>query len=187
MCFREDDGKWQLCSCPNFLVLEDLPINGANSTPLDRLGYQPKCCGCIPLKMAAVFIFFVSLFWALCELHKVDKFVSNIFPEKNKTSHYFKLFYIMWTMLYLLVIGIFMLGILVNKYHLVNLYVWFSFAYVCVYFGSTATGIVMPVWKNGAIEKKQVNSIVFAVFWTCFYIYFLIVVNSYKLTLWLSY
>ncbi|KAG6463586.1 hypothetical protein O3G_MSEX013955 [Manduca sexta] len=135
MCFREDDGKWQLCSCPNFLVLEDLPINGANSTPLDRLGYQPKCCGCIPLKMAAVFIFFVSL----------------------------------------------------NKYHLVNLYVWFSFAYVCVYFGSTATGIVMPVWKNGAIEKKQVNSIVFAVFWTCFYIYFLIVVNSYKLTLWLSY
>ncbi|XP_004922094.2 uncharacterized protein LOC101740481 isoform X1 [Bombyx mori] len=173
-----------LCSCSPPVCYGDIAIKPRKRTPLDCLGYSRKCCGCIPLKAAVLLISFLSFFWAAFELVTIDRFTTKMFLNHEQVLRYFKMIYIFGTVCLMIATGMLVLGTLVDTYNLVNFYVWYAFLYLSVYFVMAMFSVGVNVITTGTISKRQSVCTLFTVVWSCFFLYFLMVVNSFRYTIW---
>ncbi|XP_052752782.1 uncharacterized protein LOC128201104 [Galleria mellonella] len=105
-----------ICPCP-FWTAEDVQLasHPVHRTPIDKLGFTFRCCWCIPLRLATIFVCLVTFMWAALELIGVKKLMSDIF-EGDSAVYYTSMIYIFLTISLILASGILLIGIIVRQY-----------------------------------------------------------------------
>ncbi|XP_028167149.1 uncharacterized protein LOC114357632 [Ostrinia furnacalis] len=143
------------CSSRPFLFNEgsNFPVKSISSSPLDVFGFRTKCCWCVPLKVASVLICLLTFIWATLELLTAEKFLKRLIDDKD-IVFFLKIVYWVISIGLMIAAGILLLGIMLDKYLFVNIYVWYVLVFTCLVVVVHLAGSIFAIVKMDAVTKR---------------------------------
>nr|XP_053619602.1 uncharacterized protein LOC128680457 [Plodia interpunctella] len=176
-------GKKKLC--PPDWEWEALPdtYQPVVRTPLDKFGFAMKCCYCIPLRPASIFVCIISIIWSCVQMYTGHKLMRRIF-ENPTVLYWSTALYTLIALMMMISSIVLLLGIIKRNYKFLNFYVWFALIYIIIYITIVMLGAASTVAASGYISLKKTLRLLLTMLWTLLFLYFIMIVNSYRITVW---
>ncbi|KAL0860812.1 hypothetical protein ABMA27_009356 [Loxostege sticticalis] len=140
----------------------DYQAKPLRDSPLDYFGFFTKCCWCVRLKCACVLICFITFIWAAMEMQTAEKTLRKLIDD-DTAIYYLKLFYLFFTIGLMVAAAILLLGILMDKSLLVNIYIWYVMVYTPMVLVVYLVGSTLAIVKMGRVSIRIAIKLIFSI------------------------